>query len=114
MGPDARGPSCATVDAGSANAASAWTRWRRVMRPRSYWSNNESTIEFIKITSRLGPQSLRTHRGHRVVHIDELISAHRQPDRRPRHRLGRHLVPRHRSGVEHIAFLGVELADSFE
>src|SRR5579864_2232255 len=52
IGPEARAPSCASVDVGSTSAANAWTRLRRVIRPRSYWSNNESTMEFISRTSR--------------------------------------------------------------
>src|SRR6202035_5128907 len=52
IGPEARAPSCARVEVGNANAANAWTRCRRVIRPRSYWSNNESTMEFISGTSR--------------------------------------------------------------
>src|SRR5258708_19189504 len=52
IGPEARAPSCARVDVGNTSAANAWTRLRRVIRPRSYWSNNESTMEFISGTSR--------------------------------------------------------------
>src|SRR5207249_9678119 len=57
IGPEVRAPSCARVGVGNTSAANAWTRCRRVIRPRSYWSNNESTMEFISGTSRCNHRS---------------------------------------------------------
>src|SRR5690242_19593716 len=51
MGAGAGAASCARAVAGKTNAASAWTRCRRVMLPRSYRSKSESIMEAIGVSS---------------------------------------------------------------
>src|SRR5207244_1210456 len=49
-----------------------------------------------------------------AVHVDELIAAKREADVGAARRLRRHLVPRHRRGIEHVAFHGMEFAGGRE
>jgi hypothetical protein len=47
----------------------------------------------------------------RVIHVDQWITAHHQAARPPRP-FKAHLMPRHEQRIQHVAFLGVELAVS--
>src|SRR5215471_7118771 len=47
---------------------------------------------------------LCSHRVDCIVHVDELISLHRQTNRGAGRCFGGHLVPGHRRRIEHVAF----------
>src|SRR4029453_7905403 len=49
----------------------------------------------------------------RVVHVDEVIRAQRQPAGQPR-ALESHLMPRHRRGIENVPFAAHELTGIFK
>src|SRR5690349_13863816 len=73
----------------------------------------------MKLRLRISSRSLRRSLGLPprrigILHVDEIVAAHRQPHRRTGWRLGSHLMPGHGRGIEDIALNRMEFTGILE